>query len=75
MMKRRTSSLRATATRALGGAAMDQGAIETVKVAVRAGGEGGGWPRTQRSSALPCLVIGPRWHMSAEALTAGAKPT
>ena len=49
-------------------AAMDQGAIETVKVAVRAGGEGGGWPRTQRSSALPCLVIGPRWHVSAEAL-------
>ncbi len=31
-------------------------------------------PRTKRSSALPCFVMWPRRYLSADALSAGAKP-
>ena len=36
---------------------------------------GAAWPSTQRSRALPCLVIWPSRCLAADALTAGAKPT
>ena len=36
---------------------------------------GAAWPSTHRSRALPCLVILPSRCLSADALTAGAKPT
>src|SRR5262245_66028120 len=36
---------------------------------------GAAWPRTQRSSELPCLVIWPNRYLSADALRLGAMPT
>jgi hypothetical protein len=56
-------------------ASMQDGEVTAPKLVVGARGLGAAWPSTQRRSALPGLVILPRWWLSAEALIAGAKPT
>ena len=56
-------------------AAMDQGAIETVKVAIRAGGEGGGLAEDPAEQRATLLGDRPEVARVGGGLTAGAKPT